>query len=272
MSTNHCMSIPKKSLGQNFLQHPQIAERIVRAAELPKSETVLEVGPGRGILTRSLLAAGMRVVAVEADGELVEQLSDTFAEEIANKRLTLFHADIRTFDLAKLSEEYHVVANIPYYLTGELIRFLLTAQHKPSSMTLLVQKEVAVRIARQNAKRPKESVLSLSVKVYGNPRYCFTVPRGAFFPSPNVDSAVISIQGIRQDTFESEEAEKRFFTLIKTGFAHPRKMLAKNLESVFGAEQIAAAFERTEVPKNTRPEDVSLDQWRALAAYFESGN
>lgn len=242
--------------------HPQIAERIVDVSKLPADATVLEIGPGTGMLTRVLLAHAKKVTAIEADDQLVPQLEETFAEEIAAGKLELIHGDIREFDAASIAGEYHLIANIPYYITGEIIRSFLTAAHKPLSMTLLVQKEVAERIARSK----KESLLSLSVKIFGAPEYCFTVPRGAFRPAPNVDSAVLAIRDIRPDAFPNHEAEERFFSIIRAGFAHKRKRLAKNLEAVAPAELILTAFEASALNKDIRPEDVSLGTWRRLAA------
>lgn len=251
----------KKSLGQNFLMHARIAERIAIAAGLAKDETVLEIGPGTGMLTRPLLARAGRVIAVEADHTLVAQLETMFAAEIAEGRLTLVSGDIRSFDPASIKEPYALVANIPYYITGEIIRDFLTAKHKPRSMTLLVQKEVAVRIAREK----KGSVLALSVKAYGEPVYEFTVPRGAFMPAPSVDSAVLTIGEIRADAFADAAAEARFFEVLRAGFAHKRKLLANNLEAVAGAGLIRAAFEAAGIKEKARAEELSLTQWQYLA-------
>ena len=261
------MFVAKKSLGQNFLMHPQIAEKIVREAQVPEGTTVLEIGPGTGMLTRVLLHAGYRVVAVETDRELVTGLQDTFADAITNGALTLVHDDIRTFDLAALPERYALIANIPYYITGEIMRMFLTATHKPTSMTLLVQKEVAERIAHtvEGKRGVKESLLSLSVKVFGTPRYCFTVPKGAFKPVPKVDSAVISIQDIRRDAFANPAAEQAFFDLIRAGFAHKRKLLAGNLALSYGAERVKEAFQASSIPDKARSEDLSLADWQKLA-------
>ena len=135
------------------------------------------------MLTRALLNAGVRVVAVEADASLIPALEETFAAERTEGQLTLMSADIRSFDTSRLPADYHIVANIPYYITGELLRRFLSDSHKPRSMTFLVQKEVAERIVRD----PKGSLLSMAVKAYGTPIYRFTVPRGAFRPAPNVD-------------------------------------------------------------------------------------
>ena len=249
----------KKSLGQNFLMHRQTAERIVAAAALPENALVLEIGPGTGMLTRELLAAGHRVVAVETDDALAPELEDTFAKEVEEGRLRVVHGDIREFDTAGMGGEYHLVANIPYYITGEIIRRFLTAPHKPRSMTLLVQKEVAVRIAREK----KESLLSLSVKAYGTPSYRFTVPRGAFRPAPNVDSAVLYIGTIGSGAFEGPE--EAFFDVLHAGFAHKRKRLAKNLGERWGSAVVLRAFEKLGIPENMRAEDLALERWLALA-------
>ena len=252
--------LAKKSLGQNFLMHRQTAERIVGAALLPENAQVLEIGPGTGMLTRELLNADMRVIAIEADYALIPELESTFANEVEEGTLTLQGADIRNFDTTSIKGTYHLVANIPYYITGEIIRQFLTAPNQPASMTLLVQKEVAVRIAREK----KESLLSLSVKVYGTPSYCFTVPRGAFKPAPNVDSAVLRIGNISRDGFKDSKEEERFFEVIRAGFAHKRKRLAKNLEEKFSKEGVASAFSKAGLDVNVRAEDLSLDTWKVL--------
>lgn len=252
---------PKKSLGQNFLMHARIAERIVMVSQTSSDDTVLEIGPGTGLLTRALLAKAARVVAVEADQELIAPLQEKFAHEIAAGRLELVHADIRAFKPGTINESYRLVANIPYYITGEILRMFLTADAKPSSMTLLVQKEVAERIARTK----KESLLSLSVKAYGTPAYEFTVPRGAFRPAPSVDSAVLSVSNIKSP-FTSQKEEGRFFDILRAGFAHKRKLLIRNLEEVAAPETLIQAFEAAELPEKSRAEDVPLSAWRSLAS------
>lgn len=254
-------SFAKKSLGQNFLMHRQTSERIVLAAGVLESDTVLEIGPGHGALTRELLAKAGKVVAIEADDLLIPELNETFKVEIASGKLTLIHADVRDFDPKSLGTTYRLVANIPYYITGEIIRQFLTATSKPVSMTLLVQKEVAERIVRSK----KESLLSLSVKAYGTPRYEFTVPRGAFVPAPSVDSAVLTVADIASP-FRSETEESWFFTVLRAGFAHKRKLLRRNLELVAEKEGIEPAFREVGIPLSVRPEDVHLDAWVALAS------
>ncbi len=256
----------KKSLGQHFLTRPALAARIAEAAKLTRRDTVFEIGPGTGILTRELLARAGQVIALEADAALVATLRETFAGELAAGRLTLIHGDVRTFAIDTLPRGYALVANIPYYLTGEILRRFLGAARQPKAMTLLVQKEVATRIARDK----KESLLSLSVKAYGDPAYAFTVSRGAFAPPPKVDSAVLTIRDISRRRFArhtkgrasdsaSARAETRFFALIHAGFAHKRKRLAKNLA------EAGYAAEAARVPAAVRAEDVPLAAWLALA-------
>lgn len=242
----------KKSLGQHFLMHARIAERIARAAHLAPDSVVLEIGPGTGMLTRELLKLAKKVIAIEADKELFEKLNVEFAEEIAEGRLELVRGDIRAFDTGSLPEGYALVANIPYYLTGEIFKMFLTARNQPSAMTLLVQKEVADRIARQK----KESVLSLSVKAYGTPTYEFTVPRGAFRPAPTVDSAVLTVRGISRRQFSAAGQEKRFFELVHAGFAHKRKFVRSNLSE----EGLPCG----DIPEKARAEDLPLSAWLAL--------
>ncbi len=254
------MAFAKKSLGQNFLMHAQTAERIVASAALPAGATVLEIGPGTGMLTRALLDAGARVIAAEADSSLLPDLEERFAGEIGEGRLSLVSADIRAFDTGMLPAEYHIVANIPYYITGEIIRTFLSGSSKPRSMTILVQKEVAERIVRD----PKGSLLSVAVKAYGTPIYRFTVPRGAFKPAPNVDSAVLSIQDIAG--FGTPEQEAWFFEVLRAGFAHKRKQLAKNLEPVAGRNRVRQALVENGLPEKVRAEELSLADWKQLAS------
>lgn len=253
----------KQQLGQNFLMHGATARRIAGSLALPKGSRVFEIGPGTGMLTRALLDEGLVVTAIETDRELMSGLEEAFSDDISKKSLTLIQGDIRTFDLSVLQQPYHVIANIPYYITGEILRLLLTAKHKPSHMALLVQKEVAVRVARAE----KESLLSLSVKAYGLPSIAFSVPRGAFRPAPKVDSAVLLIKSIASD-FSTVEEEKTFFEILHAGFGQKRKRLGKNLEALFAREDIERVFSELSLSPNTRSEDVPLSTWLSLARHF----
>lgn len=258
--------------------HARIAERIAMIAKLTPDTTVLEIGPGTGILTRELLKVAGKVIAVEADRELFEKLRADFAPEVANGRLALVYGDIRAFDVVALPEGYIIVANIPYYLTGEIFRMFLSARRQPRAMTLLVQREVAKRVVGNpersrgtrsgkpysaKATKGKESILSLSVKAYGTPAYEFTVPRGAFRPSPKVDSAVLTIRDISRKNFRTQAKEKRFFDLIHAGFAHKRKFVRNNLAELISGKVLRAAG----VPEGARAEDLPLSAWFSLCKF-----
>lgn len=246
----------KKSLGQHFLRSPHHLKLIADAAQIQPGETVLEIGPGEGVLTSELLARGARVIAVEKDRRLVPLLRERFA----GQTLEVVEADALEFDTAKLkTKNYKLVGNIPYYITGALFKKFLSNSRQPSRLVFLIQKEVAQRIARSK----KESILSLSVKAYGTPRLVAKVPRGAFAPPPKVDSALLLVEDISRKNFKNKKHEQRFFELVRAGFAHKRKFLAKNLEPVLGKEY-SRALEAAGVPKNARAEDLTLPQWLKL--------
>lgn len=249
-------------LGQHFLTSRVIAKTIAEASGAQKGATVLEVGPGKGILTQELLALGARVVAVEKDPEMVAVLNETFPQEIQSGVLTIVEDDARTFlatDFSKLIPgAYTVAANIPYYITGELIRLFLTAKKQPSTIALLIQKEVAERIARSK----KESLLSLSVKAYGTPHYVKTVKAGSFNPPPSIDSAILSITNISHKSFRNI-SEEDFFILLHAGFGQKRKTLMGNVKKE-GRENLETLWETLSLDKNIRAEDVPLETWLAL--------
>jgi 16S rRNA (adenine1518-N6/adenine1519-N6)-dimethyltransferase len=255
-------------LGQHLLTNPRVAEAVAEAASVTEGDRVVEIGPGTGILTAALLEKGARVIAIEKDPGMVSILKERFRNEIAKGTLTVIEADIRDLaELPLLSEtrvsdrrgEYKVAANIPYYITGELIRMFLTASHQPSALAFLVQKEVAERIARAK----KESILSLSVKAYGSPKYVRTVTKGNFSPAPSVDSAILAVLDISRKNFKNVSEEK-FFAVVKAGFAQKRKALAGNLKKIFG-ERSESALAACGIAEKARAEDVSLQKWLALA-------
>lgn len=256
-------------LGQHFLNAEWVARDLVAAVAPKEGEIIVEVGPGRGALTKKLLATGNMVVAIEKDEALGEFLATEFAHEIREGKLHLMIGDIRdgdTYDVLA-GRPYVVAANIPYYITGEIIRDFLTAKHQPRALALLIQKEVAERIV---ARDRKESILSLSVKAYGSPSIVAKVPAGCFNPPPSVDSAILLVQNISRNFFDGL-SEELFFTAVKAGFASKRKQLGGNLEKVFG-EKGLAALAAAGIEKTVRAEDVSLEGWKKLAEKLEAGN
>ncbi len=256
---------PKKQFGQNFLTNKNVVKRMVETASVTKEDTILEIGPGKGTLTENLLLSGATVYAIEKDRDLIPGLKEKFSEYIKNKKLILIEKDIRDINLKSLklkTGSWKLVANIPYYITGEIFRTFLENKIQPSSMTLMVQKEVGQRVVARDG---KESILSISVKVYGKPTLVSYISRGNFFPAPNVDSAIITITNINKDFFKGF-SEKELFEILKTGFAHKRKFLFSNLSSIISGEKLQKAFRKANIPLNIRGEDLSLSQWRDLAA------
>lgn len=252
----------KKSLGQNFLNNPHVPRAMADAAHVKKGDVVLEIGPGTGALTRELLARGAKVIAIEADPRALGVLRETFQNEITGERLTLVPADVKTLELSTLGlapYKFKVVANIPYYLSGFLFRRFLDTDLQPSVLVFLVQKEVAERIARSK----KESLLSLSVKAFGDPTYVKTIKRGNFSPQPAVDSAVLAVYNISSDRLRGLEAE-RFFELLHAGFASKRKQLIGNLSKKHERGALLNIFSTLNLPTDVRAEDVPIEIWLEL--------
>jgi 16S rRNA (adenine1518-N6/adenine1519-N6)-dimethyltransferase len=254
----------KKSLGQHFLNAKGVVNDIIKIAGIKNGEAVLEIGPGKGVLTEALLLAGAMVVSVEKDERMIAPLKEKFTEEIKSGQFTLINADILKFDLKKYKlnvTSYKLVANIPYYITGEILRKFIGGEIKPSRAVLLVQKEVAERIA---ARDNKESILSVSVKAYGAPKYVKKVPARYFSPPPKVDSAILLIDNIGPASADKRK-EALFFEIVKTGFGHKRKMLFGNLKVRFGANPLREAFNTCGLDEKTRAENITLEDWHCLS-------
>ncbi len=251
-------------LGQHFLNAEWVARDLVKSVAVREGEAILEIGPGTGVLTRHLLTTGSRVVAIEKDEALVERLHETFASELSGGTLTLIQGDVRdvVVETLPLSDSYVVAANIPYYITGEIIRFFLTTPRQPRAMALLIQKEVAERIVARDG---KESILSLSVKAYGTPKIIAKVPAECFNPPPSVDSAIILIENISRHFF-SAISEENFFKVVKAGFASKRKVLSGNLKGII--PDASAVLAHIGLPEKVRAEDVALKEWRSIVEHL----
>jgi 16S rRNA (adenine1518-N6/adenine1519-N6)-dimethyltransferase len=248
----------KKSFGQNWLRDEYVLDEIVKSAEIAENDTVLEVGPGLGTLTQKLVATGADVVAVEADKDLLPRLVSMFQ---GKANFELINNDILKFDLSKLNNDYKVVANIPYYLTSNLLRTLLESNNPPSTMVLLVQKEVAQRIM---AKPGQMSVLAFSVQYYAKPEYIMDVKKELFDPVPKVDSAVIKISRGQRPAFEADI--KKLFRLVKAGFGEKRKMLRNSISGGLGIETslVENLLKDCKLKPTARAQELSLKDWQGL--------
>ena len=255
---------PKKSLGQNFLNSRQVIDAMIDTGAVDSRDIVLEIGPGKGILTESLLACARYVIAVEKDPRMVMYLSFKFKREIEAGKLKLIEGDALAFDPASeqlQSGGYKIIANIPYYLTGQFLRYFLGHPVAQSRAVLLLQKEVVRRIVADDG---KESILSVSVKAYGTPSFIQAVPAELFTPRPRVDSAVLLIRDISKGFFKHTN-EDRFFEVLRAGFAQKRKKLASNLAKLASKEDVAGLFEKLSIPENARAEELRASKWRAIA-------
>lgn len=245
----------KKSLGQNFLKSEGALNKIVEAGEVSTQDVILEIGPGKGALTEKLLEKAGQVIAIEKDAELFQHLQSKFEKEINSGSLILKNEDILDF-IPPI--QYKIIANIPYNITGAILKKFLTEKKQPERMVLMVQHEVAKRIvARDN----KESILSISVKAYGAPKMVTKVEARYFSPRPKVDSAVISITDISRKIFEENKInEENFWKIVRAGFAHKRKKLSGNLKNIISGEKL-----KEMKLGDKRAEDLPISDWLALS-------
>jgi len=258
----------KKSLGQNFLKSKTALSAMIKAGEVSEKDTILEIGPGKGALTEKLLETGAKVIAVEKDDRLIELLNEKFSTEIKIGKLEIINEDILENDLSHVelkSGKYKLIANIPYYITGVLLRKFLSGQNQPEKMVVMVQKEIADRIVARDG---KESLLSISVKVYGKPVKIMKVGKENFSPEPKVDSAILLIGAISK-AFFTDTTEDRFFEFLRAGFAHKRKILIGNLKEYFkkvgmDGKDLPQIFTSLNLDENIRPENLTVENWKTL--------
>lgn len=257
---------PKKSLGQNFLVDPNGLDKVMLAAGVGPKDTVLEIGAGLGSLTVLLAQAARRVVAVEIDRNLIPPLTKV-VRPYENVRIV--EGDVLKLPLEDLvpGKGYLVVANIPYYISSAIIRRLLEAETRPTRMVLTVQQEVAERIC---AKDGKQSLLALSVQVFGAPKIEARIPSGCFFPAPDVDSAVLSIALYPQPLIALDALDD-FFRLAHAGFSQKRKTLRNALSAGLGlpASETEKLLATAEIDPQRRAETLSITEWGQLTAAWK---
>jgi len=257
----------KKSLGQHFLRSEKALSQIVDAATISAGDTVVEIGPGEGILTERLLEKARIVIAIEKDRDLIPILQERFARELQIGKLILIHQDILAVDMGtviKNLSSYKLVANIPYYITGAIIEKFLSAKYQPSLMVLLMQKEVADRII---ARDKKMSILSVAINAYGVPTLVGKVPPGAFVPPPTVDSGILLIEGISRDFFAGPNGcdETVFLKVMKAIFGNKRKQIGGTLTEFLHDKTLAQqVLHDSGIDTKTRPEDIDVATWKKL--------
>lgn len=263
----------KKRLGQHFLTNEDVVECILATAELSKDDTVIEVGPGLGILTRKIAKIVSNVIAVELDSKLVNLLSECTT---AFPNLRVIHGDILKISPQQLlsyrlkptesHDSYKVVANLPYYITNPILYHFLTSPQKPSLMVLMVQKEVGEAMV---AMPGKMSFLSISTQLYSKPQIIMHVPAKDFYPIPKVDSVVLRLDIYRTSLIDIYNVEE-FFYMVHCGFRAPRKQIHNSLALALEIppDQIKILLEKASIEPKRRPETLSLQEWHQLYRVF----
>lgn len=261
--------LPAKSKGQNFLLNEKILDEIIMAAEIKSSDIILEIGPGLGDLTEKLAQKAKKVIAVELDKKLTAFLNGKFATQ---QNVQIVRGDILKLEHETLnlkSGEYKLVANLPYNITGIVLRRFLSQDPKPKLMVLMLQKEVVERVLEKNK---KSAIISVITNFYGQPKTMQKVAKGNFWPVPKVDSAIIKIDVFGKNRFNlNPEQEKLFLEIIKAGFSHPRKQIASNLAKFWPREKIIFALNQAGFSANSRAEDIKIDSWYTIYRYLYEG-
>lgn len=262
----------KKGLGQNFLIDSEVLDKIISAADLSPSDTVIEVGPGLGVLTEKLSEKAGNVIAIELDDVLAGILKSRLSP---HGNVSVIKADVLKTEPADFFTQqkvpsYKVVANLPYYITSPAIRHFLEASVKPRVMVLMVQKEVAEQIT---ARPGRLSVLAVSVQLYGKPTYVATVPSASFYPSPKVDSAVIKIEVFPMPA-EGIDDPDSFFIIVRAGFKAARKQIGNSLAQGLGIEKPEALslLKQAGIDPLRRAETLTLSEWATLWRTFKGNN
>lgn len=252
-----------KSLGQHWLKDPEVLADIAEEAEITAEDTVLEIGPGLGTLTSRLLAQAKKVVAVEFDSELARKLPGQFP----GKNLEVVNQDILQFNTSGLPAGYKVVANVPYYITSKIVQLFSETTNPPSLMVLLVQKEVAERLA---ASPGEYSILGIAAQLFYEVELGSIVPPELFTPPPKVDSQVVVMRR-REMPLVDESGRQLFFRLVKAGFSAKRKKLRSSLAGGLhlAKTEVESLLAEAGVSPDARAEDLSIDQWLTLLAKYD---
>lgn len=251
---------PKKSLGQHWLKDKFSLEAIVKAGDVKASDVVLEIGPGQGTLTDELLAASAEVIALEYDADLIKFLQKKY-KDLPSSKIFIQEGDIRSYDFGTMLGDYKIVANIPYYLTANLLRKLVDEKYKPTVAVLLVQQEVAQRVA---AKAGQASFLSIAVQFYYEVSLGAKVPANLFTPPPRVDSQVLILKSRDKPLYNL--STDKFLRLIKIGFSNKRKTLVNNLSAGLQITKTETKnlLKSVDLKSTVRAQELTIEQWYKL--------
>lgn len=256
----------KKYLGQNFLINETILPKIIEAADISKDDTIIEVGPGFGILTEALLDAGAKVYAIEKDFDLIARLTKRFGN---NKNLKIVHQDALFFDLTQF-KKYKVVSNLPFYIASPLIRKFLESSNPPELMIVMIQKEVAEKILAKPGDSER-GILTLAVEFYADAEKIAVVSRNSFRPQPKVDAEIIKIKPKSHLRGEEKSVEpKLFFRVVKAGFASKRRQVHNSLAATLRMpkDEVLNILNQANIDPMLRAEDLSLEEWIRLIKLF----
>ena len=258
----------RKSLGQHFLVDEAILKTIVEAAELSPADTVIEVGPGLGILTAELVKRAGNVVAVELDTKLASLLKRRLASPANLRVINTDVLKVSSSELLEGTSHYKVVANLPYYITSPVLRYFVEASLKPSLMVVMVQKEVGEAIV---AEPGNMSLLAVSLQVYSKPRIISHVPAQCFYPQPKVDSVILRFDLLPEPAVKVADMDG-FFDLVRAGFSSPRKQVHNSLAHSLGMEpaEIILLLEEANIDSKRRAETLSLKEWARLYEVLET--
>ncbi len=249
---------PKKSLGQHWLHDEASLKAMLTAGEVSSEDVVLEVGPGLGTLTKKLCETAKRVIAVELDDILAANL----ASKVSAKNLEVVHESILDFDTSTLPKGYKIIANIPYYLTSNLIRIMLESPNPPSVMVLLIQKEVAERVV---AGPGSMGILSVATQFYAEAMLKEEVPAKLFTPPPKVDSQILQLKLREKPLFEDVDSVE-FFKIVRAGFSEKRKKLRSSLSGglQISKTQADGLLREAKISSDARAQELTLQQWHDL--------
>lgn len=254
---------PKDYMGQNFLVDETVLQEIISAAEIKKSDTIVEIGPGLGVMTGELAKQAGRVIAVEKDHRLYALLKKVFRDE---QNIELVEKDVLKFNFEQIEGDYKIVANIPYYLTSHLLQMLLNLKHKPERLVLMMQKEVGERLV---APAGELSVLGISVQIFAQAEIIAVVSKQSFWPVPKVDSCVVLIRP--ENKYPEIGNSKLFFQIVKIAFAGKRKQIHNTLANglKLSKEEIANLLKLAKIDVKIRPQDMTLEDWLRLYKTYQ---